>query len=178
MGEPNPMGPIDDKTADELMAPINTQASEANPEPIKVEQPKQIWLIEDSGQLAKLIVEGGSSILGQNQVNATIVHFQEGEQAIARYEEILEKDELPPVIILMDYSLEGEVENPKYKTGVAVIEELKQVAARHNAKLPQIVAFSTEEEYAAELMKAGASSSVDKRKGTLAYFKSLRLEND
>ena len=137
--------------------------------------PREIWMIEDNAAIAAALMRMASMRLSQNSPGAQMVHFQEGEVAIAKFRELAENNQPLPVLVLMDYKLDEEVSDPKYKTGVEVIEEMKAIAAEFDLSLPEIVAFSSEESYSFELINAGASSAVNKQKDAFEYFKNLRV---
>lgn len=135
---------------------------------------KQIWMIEDSAVIADTCLGVASDCFLDNNVNAEVIHFREGETAIAKFRQLACEDGELPVIILMDYRLDQGVKAPKYSTGVQVIEELQDIAAEYKVQLPEIVAFSSSKSYAQELLDAGATSSVLKDEA-YGYFKNFRI---
>ena len=118
-----------------------------------------IWIVDDNKEHVDAILRWTQ---GKGDIGVDLKHYQEGEQAVSDFGWLAEHKGQKPDIILMDYNLAERVQDPKYRTGVEVIQELKKVADRWQIKLPEIIAFSSETSYAERLMGAGASSSIKK----------------
>lgn len=125
----------------------------------EVEKPEaMIWIVDDNADNIAALLRG----LKYSVNGADFTHFQEGEQAVNRFEQIAEGKGEMPSIILMDYKLDDKIENPKFETGVEVIEEFKKIAEKYKISLPEIIAFSSEKTFTDELLEAGAKTSLRK----------------
>ena len=137
-----------------------TKPSGVGPEEKEFEPTKTpVWIVDDNREHINSLLRAVKSQTGEG---FEYTHYQEGEQAIANFSQIAEEKGLMPALILMDYKLDDRVKNPKYRTGVEVIEELKRIAEEHEIPLPEIAAFSTEKSYAEQLIQAGASMILNK----------------
>lgn len=135
---------------------------------------QSIWIVDDNAEHINSLLRALKYQAGEG---FQFSHFQEGERATIEFEKLAEEKSLMPGLILMDYKLDEKVENPKFKTGVEVIEELKRIAAEHEVKLPDIAAFSSEKDYAKQLLEAGASTSLNKMDymAVVKYLKTLQV---
>ena len=70
----------------------------------------------------------------------------------------------------MDYQLDQGVKNPRYPTGVNVIEGLKKIAQEANITVPEVIGISGDKEFSKRLLEAGAIRAEDK----LQMFKLLK----
>jgi len=118
-----------------------------------------VWIVDDNTEHINSLLRALKYSAGEG---FQFTHYQEGEQAVADFLKLAEEKGQLPAAILMDFKLDDRVENPKYRTGVEVIEELKRIAAEHEIPLPEIAAFSSEKTYAEQLLAAGASTSLSK----------------
>ena len=120
---------------------------------------KSVWIVDDNQEFVGALQRWLSM---EGDIGTDARHFQEGEQAISEFGQIAEQKGQMPNVILMDYRLDEKVKDPKFRTGVEVVSELRTVAEKYGIQLPDIVAFSTEQSYADELLKVGARSSLKK----------------
>lgn len=150
------------------------QPAETNVETETV-SPRQIWLIEDSKEIGLSTQRLARAVFRRTAVNAEVVHFQEGKDAVAKFQQIIDEGGESPVIILMDYRLDGGVPGAEYRTGVEVIEKLTSIAKENEVQLPQIIGFSLDEQSNQALVEAGAVSSVNKGGDLMEYFKGLEI---
>jgi len=120
---------------------------------------KEGWLVDDNKNLADSILRVAKMSAGGS---LDFSYFQEGEQAVTEFEQRAGAKRQLPDLILMDYRLDEQVQNPKFKTGVEVITELKRLAEQYQVTLPEIIAFSSEQSYTEKLMNTGASSTLKK----------------
>lgn len=137
-------------------------AEELNPEISEtgeLAQKRSAWLVDDSKAMSESVIR---SIGMFTHDSLEVTHFQEGINAIREFNRILEENDALPELILMDYTLTAEVPDAAYKTGAEVIQELKRVAQKCNATIPEIIAFSTSSRSKDELLAAGAASAIDK----------------
>lgn len=118
-----------------------------------------VWIVDDNAEHINSLLRALKHSAGEG---FQFTHYQEGEQAIEEFQRLAEEQAVMPSLILMDYKLDDRVENPKYRTGVEVIAELKRIAEEHEIPLPEIAAFSSEKSYIEELLAAGASISLSK----------------
>jgi len=110
---------------------------------------KSVWIVDDNQEFIDALQRWLSM---EGDIGTDAKHFQEGEQAISEFGQIAEQKGQMPNVILMDYRLDEKVKDPKFRT----------VAEKYGIQLPDIVAFSTEQSYADELLKVGARSSLKK----------------
>lgn len=137
-----------------------TKPGGPGPEEKEIIPPKaDVWIVDDDASLINAFLRNLEYDVGEG---FQFSHYQEGEQAVADFSNIIEAKGLMPALILMDYKLDVQVDDPKYRTGVEVIEELKKIAAEYKIPLPEIAAFSSEKSYAELLMQAGASATLNK----------------
>lgn len=158
----------------ELIGGEDIDFNVASPESEKTAS-REVWLIEDIKPTADALIRVSS--LNPDK-SFKIVHYQEGEKAIEAFKLKVDQHLPLPVIILMDYQLDEGVQEPKYKTGAEVIPELKAIAAEGGAPMPDIVAFSTSDSSAQELIAAGAVSAVNKQRDGFGYISTLTVSNN
>ena len=120
---------------------------------------KSVWIVDDNQEFIDALQRWLSM---EGDIGTDAKHFQEGEQAVNEFGQLAEQKGQMPNVILMDYRLDEKVKDPKFRTGVEVVSELRTVAEKYGIQLPDIVAFSTEQSYVDELIKAGARSSLKK----------------
>jgi len=120
---------------------------------------KSVWIIDDNSEIAESILGYFKS---KKDLGIDFTYYQEGEKAIADFAKYLKIKGQLPDLILMDFKLDEEVENPKYRTGTEVIVELRKMCKKSLVKPPEIIAFSSEKSYREELLGVGATSSLAK----------------
>lgn len=118
-----------------------------------------VWIVDDNAEHINSLLRA-LNFSAPKGINFN--HFQEGEQATAKFQRLAEEKAAMPSLILMDYKLDERVENPKFRTGVEVIGELKRIAEENEVPLPEIAAFSSEKDYIKQLLEAGATTSLNK----------------
>ena len=136
---------------------IDFQAPDSTAPETETIKPKQIWIIDDNAEHIGAVLRSF-----RDKTNAELRYFQEGEKAIVEFEKLAADKQESPTIILMDYKLDDYVDSPKYHTGVEVMTRIREIAQENGSPVPDFVAFSSESNYAQELLSAGASSSVKK----------------
>lgn len=118
-----------------------------------------VWIVDDNAEHINSLLRVLKYQAGEG---FQFSHYQEGERAVEEFQRLAEEKGLMPALILMDYKLDDQVKDPKYRTGVEVIEELKRIASEYEIPLPKIAAFSSGDSYAKHLLEAGASTSLSK----------------
>lgn len=147
-----------DQEMTEIRTTPSSQQSIDNPEQNElIEQRKSVWLIDDNKEIAGSI--GRAMRLLQE---ISFAHYQEGEQAINDFIAGCESKSKLPDIILQDYRLDERVENPKYRTGIEIIGEIKRLCQQYQVSEPTFIAFSSEQDNNDNMIQAGAKSSVIK----------------
>ena len=142
--------------------PEEISLPETKEEPTK----KLVWMIEDNADYAQSVLSAGRMF----EKVFDLVHFQTGEEAISVFQNIIEQHGRLPDTILMDYQLDQGVKNPRYPTGVNVIEGLKKIAQEANITVPEVIGISGDKEFSKRLLEAGAIRAEDK----LQMFKLLK----
>lgn len=122
---------------------------------------KAIWLIDDNKKLAQSLMFYAQSY---KPADYDFIYYQEAEEAINDFSRFVEMRGQLPAIILLDYTLDESVENPRFRTGLEVIESLKKICEEAQIIMPEIIAFSASDFSNRQLIEAGANSVVNKGK--------------
>ena len=148
----------------EKIQPDESEIGNTSDAKVEAEQKtaKLIWFVDDNSEIIGSIMRMARITPHLADIGADFKHFKEGEEAINEFVNIIENGGQLPTIILMDYRLNEEVNNPKYELGADVIAEIKRIADAHEIAVPEIIAFSSQDDYAQELLSAGATASIKK----------------